>query len=395
MILRTDSSACAPGWGSIASFGVTHRPMPRRPPLPSLLARVLAAAPAALAATVFAAPADARPDLRRCAPFTGAPHFLQVAGRATRADAGRAQEAARAQALAELARSLCATIRTVDRDHQSEVAGRGGSSTSASVEVDSTVRGLEGLRLQEEQSWTNDDGTVEACAIYEVSRAVLDERRRKDVESAGAVAEALGAASRRCGAEALAELRALRPRLRGICPGVRSPEGTTVEALAAMIDQAEEAAQARAASSTRRLSFGLSCTGAGGAPLRCPEALSGAALAAITRAGRGADNTALEAEIARELVSGRGGGDRLCGRGALILDVAVTGEGEEKLKRGATEHTKRIRARWIELVPAPGDAPRRAESGAIDASGGGYSSDEALLDAAKTALAQLTLPPTR
>jgi hypothetical protein len=338
----------------------------------------------------LARPAHAAPPERRCAALTNAPHVLQAAGRATAGDEARAIAAARQQASAEVARSLCASITSVDRDRQAERDGQGQLEASSSVEVRSQMEGLEGLEVKETAAWKNADGSVEACVVLEISRLALDERRRRDVEVLTRAEQAVDAAAERCGPAARAALDAVPPTLRGLCPGLRTARGASVPALLARVAAARDGLSRAETQAASRRAVGLVCTDAAGAALACPPALAPAATAALSAAGLPVDPAPLSDTAARALVSGQGA-DALCGRGALVLHVEVTGQSAEKRKK-ATEHFARVRARWLRLSPAPGGVPERREGAAAEQNGGGYSAEEALTAAAKAAVGALVVP---
>ena len=135
---------------------------------------------------------------------------------------------------------------------------------------------------------------------------------------------------------------------------------------------------------------GVGLDGRDEAALACPPALAPAATAALSAAGLPVDPAPLSDTAARALVSGQGA-DALCGRGALVLHVEVTGQSAEKRKK-ATKHFARVRARWLRLSPAPGGVPERREGAAAEQNGGGYSAEEALTAAAKAAVGALVVP---
>jgi hypothetical protein len=334
--------------------------------------------------------AHAGPADRRCAAFTSAPHLLQAAGRATAADEAQALAAARQQATAEVARSLCATIRTVDRDLIAERDGQTRVEASSSVEVDAQVEGLEGLEVKETAAWKNRDGSVEACVIVEVSRLALEERRRRDVEVLSRVEAELDAASARCGPAARAALDALPARLRGLCAGLRTAKGSSPPALVARVAQARAQMEAAERTAAGRRALGLACARASGGAIPCPARLVEAAGAALAARGVTVDAAPLPDATARALLSGAST-DELCGRGALVLRMEVVGEGQEKRKK-ATEHFARVRARWVRLTPRPGSAPERLEGPSAEGNAGALSADDAVVAAAEPTIASLEVP---
>lgn len=354
-----------------------------------LMARALATSLGLILSVTACQPATtprrADPSALRCAPTVNDPAWLYAAGAASAADAEKAKAAARDRAIAQLAVGLCATVRS---DAVTRASERDGTpAVEERVEVSAVMEGVEGIEEVEREARPTPDG-AEACVIVRLARPALEEKAAKDrarlLRSQTVAAEA----DQRCGTPALRAIEEATASLAGLCPGLQA-EATSLAEVSAALRLAQQRAEAHAREEQARVAVGVTCAEARG-PMACAEGMRRAALERLTALGVSAGSKEISSEEARAMVENpaRPPAEPRCEGKRAVLELVLRGEASRKLKT-ATEYTATVAARWIVVE---GDAKVGEVS---SASGGAYAKDEALLDAAKKAIASAGWPASR